>query len=116
VTSPTSLTLAECRKRGWPAYVTEKWIPKTNIRKDAFGFGDVLVLDGEPGSSLVQTTDTDNMGARVRKILGIPEALEWLRAGNRIRVWGWALRGPAGKRKLWTLKERNVVESDFEQP
>lgn len=104
--SPTARTLAECKRRGWPAYVTEKRIPKINILKDAFGFGDVLALDGKPGSLLIQATSTPNVGSRERKIMDECKVLAkaWVGAGNRIEIWGWAKRGAAGKRKLWTLK------------
>lgn len=107
----TVRTLMECRKRGWRACVIEKWIPQTKRRLDAFGFGDVLVLDDMPGALLIQaTTDTGgNVSARVGKIRGecAAAASAWLAAGNRVSVWGWGKRGKAGARKLWTLR---VVE------
>lgn len=28
--------------------------------------------------------------------------------GNRVAVWGWAKRGPRGKRKMWVLSETTV--------
>lgn len=94
MSSPTARTLQECRKRNWPAYVTEKWVPMARIRKDAFGFGDVLVMDGQPGSLLIQATVTGAMSSRERKIREecTDEARRWLEAGNRIEVWGWAKR------------------------
>lgn len=103
-TSPTARTLAECRKRGWSAYVCEKWIPGANVRKDAFGFGDVLVMDGEPGSMLIQATVTGSMSSRVTKIktFCLDDAKRWLKAGNRIEVWGWA----KNKRGRWELSQR----------
>jgi hypothetical protein len=104
--SPTSRTLQKCKALGWLAYVTEKRIPKINILKDAFGFGDVLAMDGLPGSLLIQATSTPNMASRETKIREHcwDAATRWLDAGNRIQVWGWAKRGAAGKRKLWTLR------------
>lgn len=108
--SPTQRSLAECKKRGWPAYVVEKWIPGARIRKDAFGFGDVLVLDGRPGSMLIQATVTGAVATREKKIRNdcAEMAKAWTDAGNRIEIWGWAKRGPVGKRKLWTLKTVEV--------
>jgi hypothetical protein len=99
-----------------PAYVAEKWIPGANVRRDAFGFGDVLVLDGKPGSLLIQATVTGSMASRRTKIIGKCSELAraWLQAGNRIEVWGWAKRGAAGKRKLWTLKITPVNIEDLE--
>lgn len=111
-TSPTQRTLAECRKLDWPACVVEKWVAQARKRIDAFGFGDLLVLDGEPGALLIQATTTANAPSRVTKIIEEcnEAASAWLKAGNRITVWGWAKRGAAGKRKLWTLKIYPVTE------
>ena len=110
MSSPTSRTLDECRKRKWPACVVEKWLPKTNIRVDVWGFGDLLAIDDEPGSLLIQACVTGDAAKRVRKIREHcwANAQAWLRAGNRIQVWGWAKRGAAGKRKVWTLKVYDV--------
>jgi hypothetical protein len=113
--SPTQRTLEHCKKHGQPAYVTEKWVPGVNIRKDAFGFGDLLVIDGQPGSLLIQATVTDSMSKRITKIKEhcAEHAQAWLKAGNRLEVWGWAKRGAVGKRKLWTLKVTPLTLEDF---
>ena len=111
--TPTQRTLTECKGRGWPAHVVEKWIAQARKRIDVWGFGDVLVLDGQLGSLLIQATVTDSMSSRVKKIGDECKdlAMAWLAAGNRIEVWGWAKRGAAGKRKLWTLR-RVAITSD----
>jgi hypothetical protein len=67
---------------------------------------DLVSLDGQPGVLAIQAC-ADNGGAvaeRVRKIEAAPICGPWLRAGNRIEVWGWGKRGAAGKRKVWTLR------------
>jgi len=98
--------------------VVERWLPKTKIRVDLFGFGDIIALDGKPGALLIQATSTDNAARRVTKIRTecADRAAAWLRAGNRVEVWGWAKRGEAGKRKLWTLKVYEVTLADVERP
>lgn len=119
--SPTSRSLQECKRRGWPAYVTEKRIPQVNILKDAFGFGDVLVMDGQPGSLLVQACRTADMATRATKIKTActEHAQAWLKAGNRVQVWGWAQRvhrnkdGSKSKVKRWTLRVVDVTLGDF---
>jgi hypothetical protein len=75
-----------------------------------FGFGDVIALDGKPGSLLIQACITGDAPKRAKKILEecTEAAIEWLSAGNRIQVWGWAKRGARGKRKLWTLKRYSI--------
>ena len=101
--TPTARTLEHCRLLGWKACVVERYNAFTRRRHDAYGFGDLLVLDDEPGALLIQTTSRPNIAARVRKILSIPEAMAWLAAGNRIQVWGWG-KTRKGKRKAWTVR------------
>jgi len=62
------------------------------VKKDLFGYGDLLVLDGLPGSLLIQCTSASNASTRVSKIKSLDVARKWLSAGNRIQVWGWASR------------------------
>lgn len=120
MSSPTQRSLEHCRKQGWPAHVVEKWIPQTRRRLDVWGFGDVLVLDGEPGAMLVQATST-GVAARRTKILSecTDAAKAWLKAGNRIEVWGWTKRvhrnkdGSKSKVKRWTLRTVPVTMEDF---
>ena len=98
--------------------MVERWIPGANKRSDAFGFGDILVLDSKPGALLIQCTVTGSMSSRVHKIREqcADEARAWLGAGNRIEVWGWALRvhrnkdGSKAKVKRWTLRVVEVTE------
>ena len=110
---PTQRTLAYCRKRGWRVAVVEKWIPQTKRRIDLFGFGDLLALDGQPGSLLIQACAGGGAPAkRVAKILDADHceaACDWLAAGNRLEVWGWRKAGPKGKRKLWQVRRVAIV-------
>ena len=100
MTSPTQRTLAELRKRGYTAEVTERWVPGANIRRDLFGFGDVLGLR-EAEVLMVQATSGDNVSKRVTKIAEHPNVDAVRKAGIRIAVWGWR-RNAAGR---WTLRE-----------
>jgi hypothetical protein len=73
--TPTNLTLRLLRKSGYVACVIERWLPKVDLRKDAFGFADILAAHpGQRRVMLVQTTSLANVGARVRKAQAIPEA------------------------------------------
>lgn len=116
--SPTTRTLRECRKRAWQADVTERWIAGARIRRDLFHFGDVLALDGQPGSLAIQACAGASHAARRAKITSDPEvapkARAWLEAGNRIAVWSWAKRGERGKRKLWTLREDEILLTNID--
>jgi hypothetical protein len=106
-TSPTARTLAECRRRGWPAQVVEQTIPRTFIKRDLFGFIDIVALtpDGLLG---IQATSGTNHAARITKARQQPHFAAWLRSGARFAVWSWSRRGDRGKRKLWTLREESV--------
>ena len=103
--SPTRRSLLMLRDKGYLAEVVEKWIPRANIRKDLFGFIDIVAITNEqPGVLGVQSTSGDNLSARLDKIDSeelAPVAAMWLAAGNRIEVHGWRKVGPAGKRKTW---------------
>lgn len=83
------------------------------VRHDAWGFGDLLACIPGVGITLLQVTTTTNMVARQNKIQGEcwEDAQRWLSyPGAAVEVWGWAKRGPRGKRKLWSLKRRRLVE------
>jgi hypothetical protein len=103
--SPTARTLAALRKAGWIACVVERWLPKVELRRDAFGFGDILAcrpLDRQV--LLVQATSLANVGARVAKIKSKPEAAAWIRSGGAIECWGWAKRGDRWRAKIVEVK------------
>ena len=115
--SPTQRSLKMLRDEGWIVSVTEHWLvipghPGGGIRKDLFGFGDLLALkDGEP-PMIVQTTSGANTAARLTKIRGLPEASLAVRCGFIVRVHGWRQlivgRTKEGKAKrAWVCKEED---------
>ncbi len=87
--------------------MVERWIGggRIKVRKDLFGFLDVVVLDGRPGLLGIQCTSGSNVSSRVKKIRDEvwPAAEAWLLAGNRIEVWGW--RKKAGR---WGVRVINI--------
>jgi hypothetical protein len=98
--SPTQRSLAHLRQLGYLAEVVERWIPGANIRRDLFGFGDVLAI--RPGEVLlVQATTGDHVAHRLAKIADHENAAAVRSAGFRIVVHGW--RKAANGR--WTLRE-----------
>lgn len=85
-------TMRAPAKGGHPCPVCH--VPKMMVWKvDTFSFGDLIAIHPERGIMLVQTTTTPNSSARVNKILGIPEADIWLKAGGSIQVHGWQKEG-----------------------
>jgi len=87
-TSPTQLSLKLLREQGWLVDVVEKWIPGANIRKDLYGFGDLLCIKGKD-TLIVQTTTASNMLARINKIADHENVGKVREAGWAIHVHGW---------------------------
>lgn len=107
--SPAQRTLALCRRQGFTVAITEHWNQFARRRVDLFGFIDVLAISDEQTLG-IQTTSGDNVSHRVEKIVTLPAAAAWLRAGNRIVVHGWSKRGPRGQRKTWACREVEITE------
>ena len=107
--TPTARSLAFLRRCGHSADVVERWIPRANVRRDLFGFIDVVaVRRGEAGVLGVQATTLPNVAARLTKAKGRAELRTWLAAGNRFAVFGWYRRG-----KRWCVKIVNVRPEDL---
>lgn len=108
--------MAELRDRGFIVCKVEQRLPIPGkfITKDAFGFGDLLIAGEGYGIALVQVTSTSNLSARQKKALAIPELRKWLTCKGKLLLHGWAKRGPRGARKTWTLVEREITLSDFQ--
>lgn len=86
--TPTQLTLRKLRAEGWTAEVVERWVPGANIRKDLFGFVDIIALRDDI-TLAVQATSYSNISARVNKIADI-KTLKVVRDANwSIWVIGW---------------------------
>lgn len=86
--SPTQLSLEKLRADGWLAEVVEKWVPGANIRKDLWGWTDIVALkDGQ--TLAVQTTSYSNISARVNKITESDTIAEVRKANWSVEVHGW---------------------------
>lgn len=100
--SPTQRSLKKLREEGYLCEIVEKTIPKCFIKKDLFGFVDILCLKDEEILG-VQTTSGANFANRVQKIKN-HENLEMVKmAGIKISVHGW--RKLKGK---WACKEEII--------
>lgn len=106
--TPTQRTLEALRRNGYIAEVVEKRLPRGFVTRDLFGCIDILaVKPGEPVLG-VQATTRSNQAARYHKSIAVPELRPWLAAGCVFEIWGWALAGARGKRKLWQPAVRRV--------
>lgn len=102
-----------CEKQGWEIAKVEHWNSFAHKMFDMFGCIDYIALDSNTGVLGIQATTNTNAAARVQKCKeNIPPL--WYVGGNRLEVWSWALRGPAGKRKVWTLKRIPILLADIQ--
>jgi hypothetical protein len=98
--TPTARTLEALRRAGFIASVVERWIAAPCIRKDCFGFADILAARPvDQRILLVQATSAGNVSARLAKTKSKAEAAAWLHSGGEIEIWGWAKR-----RNRWRVK------------
>ena len=119
--SPTQRTLRAQRDEGRICAISEKWIPFSpgpGVRKDLFGFIDVVVLDPERGIGGIQCCGSD-FKKHVDRLLDsecTENVIEWLKSGGFVEVWGWrevkVKRG--GKAMRWMPREREITLEDFE--
>ncbi len=113
--TPSARSLAAGRANGWLIDVVERWIGggRIKVRKDLFGFLDLVALDGQPGVLGIQVTSGSNVSARVKKIgTECRDAAErWLRAGNRIEVHGWR---KIGRPTRWAARTVQVTLESLE--
>lgn len=107
--SPTQLTIKHLKKRGYETAIVEHWNHFSCIRKDLFGFIDVVAL-GNMETLAVQTTSRSNMSARRRKILSLATHRRVIEAGWTVVIHGWAKKG-----NRWELKEETVSYASAEQ-
>jgi len=87
--SPTQRTLELFRKHGHQIEVVERWVPGANIRKDLFGFVDLVSIH-EGKTYGIQATSTSNISARQKKIAESDLLEPLLQAGWIILVIGWS--------------------------
>lgn len=110
--SPTQRSKALYIDLGYRVEIVERWVPGANIRRDAFGIGDLLVVHPIKQIALVQTTTASNVAARISKLHGNAAALDWLRAGGEIHFHGWSQTGARGCKKTWTCRVVVAVASE----
>ena len=93
--TPTARTLANLRAMGWLVAVTEHWVPVAKVRRDLFGFIDIIAIAGAV-TLAVQATSRTNVSHRVQKILAHKDALAIAKVWD-LEVWGWAQISKTGR-------------------
>lgn len=106
-------SLAHLRKLGYRCAIVEKWNPHARIRQDMFGGIDIVAIRfGETCG--VQACRNADLAEHRTKLFEEPRMREWIEAGNRLLLHGWAMKGARGERKLWTLREQELRVGDFD--
>lgn len=118
--SPTQRTLRALRNQGRICEIAEKFNPHVGpfgVRKDLFGFIDVVVLDPQRGIGGIQSTG-QAFKQHVDRLLDsecTENVIEWLRCRGFVEVWGWrkvkVTRG--GKALRWMPRVRKITLEDW---
>jgi hypothetical protein len=91
-------------EQGWTCETVEQTIPHTFLKRDAFGFGDILAVSPSRGILMVQATGGGNGSTRAIKIRQEPRHAIWLAAGGRIQVWDFVKRAGQKERECKILE------------
>lgn len=86
--SATKKSLKLLRDDGWQVEIVEKTIPHCFIKKDLFGFIDLLAIKDDQVLA-VQTTTGDHSANRATKIKAHPNYPKVKKLGWQIHVHGW---------------------------
>ena len=111
----TGASVKKLEAEGWTCTRVEQTIPHCFIKRDAFGFGDLLCCSPTKGIMLVQATggtSTSNFHSRVDKIKSEPRAAIWLASGGRIQVWSWEKVADTKERALRILEITKEASHD----
>jgi hypothetical protein len=113
--SHVSRTLELFRERGWTACVTERYNSFIKQKFDALGFGDLLAChEGPPPWIMLAQVCGADVAPHIEKMRAEPRMREWLKSGGCVYIYGWTKKGARGKRKVWTVREVEVVLNENE--
>lgn len=110
--SPTEKSLALLRAQGYTAEVVEKWLQGPKLRKDLYGFIDILGMRpcpryGDQETARILAVQCTTLGAyqeHVKKLQDKAElVLRWIMSGGSFEMWCWG-EGREGKMKWDRLK------------
>jgi hypothetical protein len=99
------------------ADVVERWVPGANVRRDLWGFGDLIAIrQGLPGALIIQATSASNMAARISKARRQFALAVWLRAGNEFECWGWAQRNGRWHVRRVAIRADDLRPEELQRP
>jgi hypothetical protein len=119
--SPTQRTIAYLKDQGVLCGTVERWIPNPGlpgggIRKDLFGFIDIITISKADGIMGIQSCGSDFSG-HYRKITQekADEVAAWLDAGGKLQLISWRkvkkVRG--GKLMIWQPRIVEITMKDL---
>lgn len=105
-TNTTARTIERLRREGYTAANVERFYG--GVSHDLFNCIDILAMS-EDELIGIQCTTVAHQSERMKKIQAEPMMKTWIIGGRRLQVWGWAKKGPRGKRKLWEVTITEVT-------
>ena len=123
-TTSNARTKRHLEALGWHCEIVERFNPyagKFGQRKDLFGFLDIIAIDKDNDRIIgIQACGTD-FTPHKRKMLteATPDiraiAIDWLKAGAGIQLWGWrkVLAKKGGKQKTWQPRIEEYTIEDY---
>jgi len=112
----TQRTLRALRQEGHICGIVERWnqfVGPYGIRQDLFGFIDIISI--KPiGICAIQSCG-QSFRQHDTKILENENAIEWLKAGGSIELWGWrkVKKKRGGKLMIWKPRIKFYTLEDF---
>ncbi len=88
--SPTQRTLRSLRQEGYIVGIVERFNPyagKFGITQDLFGIIDIIAIKHDAICGIQSCGQA--FAAHNRKILESEFAVEWLKVGGHLELWGW---------------------------
>ena len=114
--SPVQRTLRILRQRGFLVDIVERFSPyagKYGKRIDTFHFIDLLCI-AENKIIAIQSCGSD-FRKHDKKIIENEYAVEWLKAGGAIELWGWrkVVKHRGLKQKVWSPRVKVYLLDNF---
>lgn len=97
--SANGASIKKLESEGWTVGIVEYQIPHTFIKRDFFGFADLIAVSPARGTMAIQVTGGGNGSTREAKIRKEPRAAIWIATGNRIQVHDWVKRAGQKERE-----------------
>lgn len=111
---PSGRTKKHYKDCGIPIDDVERTIPGTFIKKDLFGWADLVAL--LPGKIYgIQVTGGGQHANRRAKVLSNWLARKWLLCGGGIKIVSWSKQKAGTKRLHWVMREEEVTLDAFEE-